>query len=207
MTRSRKSSSTSLSAHVPCACSSSRPAARPSALRTAKTSLVPRLLQKEEQATHEEIRITRAGVLRVTEAGGQLGASHASRSLRRESRPVCQATQRGPYMTRGRAGAGPAREKSEPRDTRPLTHREGTRATADQAGGLIRRVCCRPPHCFPAAVTLRAVAGGRGGVQEGPPLVQEGPPLVQEGSRKGPGKVLHAPASIARTRVLRRLEA
>jgi len=96
-------------------------------------------------------------------------------------------------MTRGRAGAGPAREKSEPRDTRPLTHREGTRATADQAGGLIRRVCCRPPHCFPAAVPLRAVSGGRGGVQEGPPL-------VQEGSRKGPGKGLHAPARIARTR-------
>ena len=197
MTRSRKSSRARL-----CTCSSSRPAARPSALRTAKTSLVPRLLQKEEQATHEEIRITRAGVLRVTEAGGQLGRRGIMRprSLRRVPSRVCQATQRGPYMTRGRAGAGPAREKSEPRDTRPLTHREGTRATADQAGGLIRRVCCRPPHCFPAAVPLRAVSGGRGGVQEGPPL-------VQEGSRKGPGKVLHAPASIARTRVLRRLEA
>ena len=145
-------------------------------------------------------------------------ASHLSAIWNRSrSRERCyesrvRATQRGPYMPRvvvcktrgvggvgrqrprGRAGAGPAREKSEPRDTRPLTHREGTRATADQAGGLIRRVCCRPPHCFPAAVPLRAVAGGRGGVQEGPPL-------VQEGSRKGPPcKGLHAPASIARTR-------
>ena len=127
--------------------------------------------------------------MRVTEAGEASCASQISAAS-----PVpCQATQRGPYMTRGRAGAGPARGKSEPRGTRPLTHREGTRAIADQAGGLIRRVCCRPPHCFPAAVTLRAVSGGRGGVQEGPPL-------VQEGSRKGPGKVLHAPARIARTR-------
>jgi len=137
---------------------------------------------------HLESEPQPGALLRVPCQGHPAGAVYAARGRMQDTR----SWRGGPTATTRQSGSGAC--KSEPRDTRPLTHREGTRATADQEGGLIRRVCCRPPHCFPAAVPLRAVAGGRGGVQEGPPL-------VQEGSRKGPPcKGLHAPASIARTR-------